>query len=125
MTAGPRRIATLPVGYGDGYPRLLSNRGAVLVRGRRAPVVGRVCMDMILVDVTGVPGVAIGDEVVLLGRQGEEEIPADELARLTGTIPYEITCNVGKRVPRRLEGWEAGRLGGWEAVRRYPCRNSP
>ncbi|GAB4256591.1 alanine racemase [Deferrisoma sp.] len=104
VTPGPRRIATLPVGYGDGYPRLLSNRGAVLVRGRRAPVVGRVCMDMILVDVTEVPGAEPGDEVVLLGRQGEEEIPADELARLTGTIPYEITCNVGKRVPRRLEG---------------------
>ncbi len=104
VTPGPRRIATLPVGYGDGYPRLLSNRGSVLVRGRRAPVKGRVCMDMTLVDVTHVPEADVGDEVVLLGRQAGEEIPADELARLTGTIPYEITCNVGKRVPRRLEG---------------------
>ncbi len=104
VTPGPRRIAVLPVGYADGYPRLLSNRGSVLVRGRRAPVVGRVCMDMTLADVTGVPGAREGDEVVLIGRQAGEEITADEVARLTGTIAYEVTCNVGRRVPREHVG---------------------
>ena len=93
-------IATLPVGYADGYRRALSNRAAVLVRGRRAPVVGTVCMDLCLADVTDVPGAAVGDEVLLLGRQGAEEITADELAGHAGTISYEIFCGVGPRVPR-------------------------
>jgi alanine racemase len=97
-------IATLPVGYADGYARSLSNKASVLIRGRRAPVVGRVCMDMTMVDVTEVPGAAIGDEAVLLGRQGSERIGAEELADLEGTIPYEVLCAVGARVPRETVG---------------------
>lgn len=93
-------IATLPVGYADGYPRGLSNRAEVLVRGRRAPQAGTVCMDLCLVDVSDVPEVQVGDEVVLLGKQGEEEISADELAGHLDTISYEIFCGVGSRVPR-------------------------
>jgi len=100
-TAGrPTRIATLPVGYADGYPRRLSNKAQVLVRGQRAPVVGRVCMDLCMVDVTDVPGAALGDEVVLLGRQGGQEVGAGELASWLDTIPYEVLCGVGARVPR-------------------------
>lgn len=94
------RIATLPVGYADGYPRRLSNRAQVLVRGQRAPVVGRVCMDLCMADVTDIAGVAQGDEVVLLGRQGAHEIGAVELAGWLETIPYEVLCGVGARVPR-------------------------
>jgi alanine racemase len=94
------RIALLPIGYADGWSRLLSNRAHVLVRGRRAPVVGRVCMDLTLVDVTEVPGAAVGDEVVLIGRQGDDAITADEVAVLQGTISYEVLCRLGPRVPR-------------------------
>ncbi len=97
-------IATLPVGYADGYRRSFSNHADILVRGRRAPVVGTVCMDLCLADVTGVPGVAVGDEVVLLGSQGDELITADELAAHAGTISYEIFCGVGARVPRVYSG---------------------
>ena len=93
-------IATLPVGYADGYARVFGNRAHVLVRGRRCPVVGRVCMDMCMVDVTEVPGAEGGDEVVLLGRQGGEEVTAEELAGHAGTISYEILCSIGERVPR-------------------------
>lgn len=96
ITSGPGRIATIPVGYDDGYPRLLSNRGRVLVRGTRAPVVGRVSMNMITVDVTHIPDAAEDDEVVLLGAQGDERITAEEIARLCGTISYEIYCNIGR-----------------------------
>ena len=94
------RIATLPVGYADGYNRLLSNRGEVLVRGRRAAVVGRVSMDLVTVDVTDVPDAAVGDEVVLLGRQQNEEIAVEELASKLDTISYEVFCGVSGRVPR-------------------------
>ena len=94
------RVATLPVGYADGVGRLLSNRGQVLIRGRRVPIVGRVCMDMTMVDVTDLPDVRVGDEAVLIGRQGEEEISADEVAELQGTISYEILSRIGPRVPR-------------------------
>lgn len=94
------RIATLPVGYADGYRRELSNRGEVLVKGRRCPVVGRVTMDQILVDVTGLPGVDVGEEAVLIGRQGKEEVTAEEMAGWAKTIPYEILCGISKRVPR-------------------------
>ena len=99
-TKRPSRIATLPAGYADGYNRLLSNKGEVLVRGNRVPVVGRVSMDLITIDVTGVPEVSIGDEAVLLGSQGEERITAEEIARKIGTISYEVFCNVSARVPR-------------------------
>lgn len=100
-TARPSRIATLPVGYADGYSRQHSNNGEVLIHGRRAPVVGRVSMDLVTVDVTDVPGCAVGDEVVLLGAQGNEVITAEELAAKTDTISYEVFCRVSKRVPRR------------------------
>jgi alanine racemase len=99
-TKRPSRIATLPVGYGDGYARLLSNRAEVLVRGRRAPVVGTISMDLVTVDVTDISDVEVGDEVILLGRQGNERITAEELAAKIGTISYEVFCNVSARVPR-------------------------
>jgi alanine racemase len=94
------RLALLPVGYADGFNRLLSNRGYVLVRGREAPIAGRVSMDQTVVDVTGIPGVGIGDEVVLLGGQGDQLIDAWDLADLTGSIPWEMLCGIGCRVPR-------------------------
>jgi alanine racemase len=94
------RVATLPAGYADGVGRLLSNRGYVLIRGRRAPIVGRVCMDMTMVDATDLPEASVGDEAVLIGRQGNEEISADEVAELQGTISYEVLCRIGPRVPR-------------------------
>ena len=94
------RVATLPVGYADGCGRLLSNRGRVLIRGQRVPIVGRVCMDMTMVDVSGLPDVRVGDEAVLIGRQGADEITADEVAELQGTISYEVLCRIGPRVPR-------------------------
>lgn len=93
------RIATIPVGYGDGYPRSLSSKGSVLIRGRRAPIVGRICMDQFMVDVTDVPAELL-DEVTLLGKDGEEEITVDELGALSGRFPYEFVCDIGKRVPR-------------------------
>jgi alanine racemase len=99
-TGEKARIASIPLGYADGYNRRLSNRGFVLVRGQRVPVVGRVCMDQFLVRVDAVPGVAAGDEVVLVGRQGEEEIPAEDIAALLGTINYEVLCAISARVPR-------------------------
>jgi alanine racemase len=98
----PSIIATLPVGYADGWGRMYSNRAHVLVRGRRAPIVGRVTMDMSMCDVTDVPSIEVGDEVVLLGSQGQERISAEELARAADTIPYEVLCSVGARVPRIL-----------------------
>lgn len=93
-------IATIPIGYADGYSRSLSNKGEALVGGRRVPVVGRVCMDMTMIDVTDVPGVAEGDEAVLMGSQGNERITAEEIAAKTGTIPYEVLCGISSRVPR-------------------------
>ncbi|MDR3330654.1 MAG: alanine racemase [Endomicrobium sp.] len=93
-------VATIPVGYGDGYSRLLSNKGDVLVGGKRCPIAGRVTMDMTVIDVTGVKGVSIGDEVVLIGNQGKEKINIDELAKIQNTINYEVTCAISSRVPR-------------------------
>lgn len=100
VTSRPCRIATLHVGYNDGYPRFQSNKGEVLVRGHRCPVVGTVCMDTTMIDVTDVPGARVGDEVVLIGRQGEQEISADEIAAHGGTINYEIACKISPRVTR-------------------------
>lgn len=100
ITARESLIATLPVGYADGYPRLLSNRGQALVRGQRAPVVGRVCMDLTMIDVTDIGNVEQGDEVVLLGRQDNAEISADEVAAWANTISYEILTSIGARIPR-------------------------
>ena len=100
-TAGTaRRIATLTVGYADGYSRDLSNRGWVLLHGRRAPVVGRVCMDQTMVDVTDIPETRMGDTATLLGTDGAESLTADDMAALTRTIGYEIVCNISERVPR-------------------------
>jgi alanine racemase len=94
------RLATLPVGYADGYRRALSTRGEVLVRGRRCPVVGRVTMDQIIVDVTDARGADIGEEVVLLGRQGRASVTAEDMAAWADTIPYEILCGLTARVQR-------------------------
>ncbi len=96
-------IMTLPIGYGDGYPRILSNQASVLVCGQRAPLVGRVCMDMIMADITDIPGVTLEDEVVLMGRQGKEVITPDELADYAQTIPYEIMLGFAARVTRVVE----------------------
>lgn len=99
-TTGQALIATVPIGYADGFARRFSNSARVLVRGEFAPVVGRVSMDQITIDVTGVPGVARGDEVVIYGRQGNHRITVEEAAEAIGTISYELLCAVGKRVPR-------------------------
>jgi alanine racemase len=96
----PSVIAVLPIGYADGYSRKLSNRGCVLIKGRRAPVVGLVCMDMTMVDVTDLPSVRIGDAVTVIGRDGNDAIWADEIAQWSGTIPYEVLCAIGPRIPR-------------------------
>ncbi len=100
ITTRPTKIATIPVGYGDGYGFLLSNRGEALIKGRRVPVAGRISMDMCTLDVSDVPALEIGDEVVLMGRQGTEEITPDDIAAQSGTISYEILCALGKRAPR-------------------------
>jgi len=100
ITSRPSRIATISVGYADGYLRCLSNRGQVLIRGRRAPVVGRVTMDMTMVDVTDLPEANLGDEVVILGHQGKDNISAEEVAAWADTINYEIFCALSHRVPR-------------------------
>ncbi len=93
-------IGTLPVGYADGYPRALSGKGRVLVKGQYAPIVGNICMDQCMIDLTDIPGARKYDEVVLIGKQGENEILADELAEKIDTISYEILCGIGQRVPR-------------------------
>ncbi|MDD5428911.1 MAG: alanine racemase [Candidatus Omnitrophica bacterium] len=100
VTQRHTRIATLPIGYADGYMRNLSNRAEVLVRNRRAPVVGKVTMDQTMIDIGRIKGAKVGDEVVLIGRQGREEIRMEKLARLAGTIAYESTCSISNRVPR-------------------------
>jgi alanine racemase len=100
VTSRPSTLATLAVGYADGYRRSLSGKVSVLVRGRRVPVVGVITMDLCVADVTDLPEAQVGDEVTLLGRQGEAEIPVEELARLADTISYEIFCDISARVPR-------------------------
>lgn len=100
-TTKPTRIATLPVGYADGYSWLLSNNGEVLVRGERAPIIGKICMDLCMIDVTHIEGVQIGDEVVLWGKQGSRMVSVQEIAQRTGNIVYEVICMVDKeRVPK-------------------------
>jgi len=103
-TAGVERIAVIPVGYADGFRRAPQHWGQVLVRGRRAAIVGRVCMDQAMLDVTGIPGVRQGDEVVLIGRQGEDAITAEEVAARLGTINYEVVSAILARVPRETFG---------------------
>lgn len=97
---GKRRIATIPVGYGDGYPRSLSNKGYVLIRGKKAAICGRICMDQFMVDVTDIPETQIGDEVTLIGKDGKEEILIDDLGELSGRFNYEFACDLSKRIPR-------------------------
>ena len=94
------RVATIPVGYADGYPRQLSNKGWVLIRGQKAPILGRVCMDQFMVDVTEIAGVEKGDEVTLMGRDGDEFIGIEELGNLCGRFSYEFACDISPRVPR-------------------------
>ncbi len=94
------RVATIPVGYGDGYPRSLSGKGYVLIRGKKAPILGRVCMDQFMVDISEIPGVMEGDKVTLLGMDGTERITAEELGELSGRFNYEFVCDLGKRIPR-------------------------
>lgn len=96
----PMSVATVPIGYGDGYPRNLSGKGRVLIHGKSAPILGRVCMDQMMVDITHIPKAREDDEVTLIGRDGEEEITVEELARTGGGFHYEIICDIGKRVPR-------------------------
>jgi len=95
-----QRIATIPIGYADGYTRLLSNKGQVIVRGQKAPIVGTICMDQCMIDVTDVAGVSVGDEVVLFGEAQGLDIAVDEVAEKSGKISYELLCAVGRRVPR-------------------------
>lgn len=104
VTSRPTTAALVPVGYGDGYHRILSNKGVVLVHGQRAPIIGRVCMDQFVIDVTGISGVQQNDEVVLVGRQGEEKVSAEEVGRLAGSINYEVTTGLLPRVIRRYKG---------------------
>ena len=94
------RVATIPVGYGDGYPRSLSSKGEILIHGKRARILGRICMDQFMVDVTDIPGTKFMDQAVLVGRDGDEEVSVDELARLSGRFNYEFVCCLGKRIPR-------------------------
>ena len=98
---GSRIIATIPVGYADGFIRAYSKGGRVLIRGQYAPIIGRICMDQFMVDVTDINGVEINDEVVLMGRQGYNEISADDIAAVLKTINYEVFCTLSKRVPRQ------------------------
>ncbi len=100
ITARDSLIAVIPVGYGDGLPRSLSNKGQVIIGGKKASIVGTICMDLTIVDVTDLPHVELGDEVILIGRQESEEITAQDVAQTAGTIPYEILCGINKRVPR-------------------------
>lgn len=100
ITSGKCKVATIPVGYGDGYPRSLSSRGRVLIKGEYAPIIGKICMDQFMVDVTKIQDVCEGDEVVLIGSQGNNSITVEEIARLDNTINYEIVCQLGKRIPR-------------------------
>ena len=95
-----RRVATIPVGYGDGYPRGLSGKGHILIHGKKAPILGRVCMDQFRVDVTEIPEAAMGDRVTLIGREGQQEITMELLGELSGRFNYELACDITKRVPR-------------------------
>ncbi|MCL2031059.1 MAG: alanine racemase [Oscillospiraceae bacterium] len=104
-TAGrDTRVAVLQCGYADGYPRALSNKGEILLRGKRCPVVGTVCMDLMMADVTQVPGAAAGDPALLFGESGDGALPLYELAEKAGTIPYELLCAVNARIPRTIQG---------------------
>jgi len=104
LTKAKTKIATLPIGYGDGYLRALSNKASCLIRGKEAPIVGTICMDHMMVDVGHIPGVKMADEVVLIGTQASKKIMAEDLATLANTIPYEIVCRISQRVRRTYKG---------------------
>ena len=100
ITTRETRVATLPVGYADGYPRALSNTGHVLIAGQRAPIIGKICMDQMMVDVTGIPSIALEDEVVLVGKSGKFTITLEDIAMRSGSLNYEVACRIGCRVSR-------------------------
>ena len=103
------KVATIPMGYGDGYPRSLSNKGYVLIHGKKAPVLGRICMDQFMVDVTDIEDVKFGDKVTLVGKNGDEFLPVETLSNLAGRFNYEFICDINKRVPR--EYVQGGKVG--------------
>lgn len=107
-TTKKTRVATIPVGYADGYSRCLSGKGSVLIHGKKAPILGRVCMDQMMVDVSAIPEVKEGDQVTLIGSDGGQEITMEDLGDLSGRFNYELACDLGKRVPRRF--WKDGRI---------------
>lgn len=100
FTTHKTKVATIPIGYADGYSRAFSNKSRVIIKGKYAPVIGNVCMDQMMADVSDIPDAAAGDSVIIMGRDGKNNVSAEELAEIAGTINYEIVCNVGKRVPR-------------------------
>lgn len=100
VTEKETTIATIPVGYGDGYSRGLSNKGYVLIHGKKAPIIGKVCMDQFMADVSEIPDVAVGDKVTLIGKDGDLELTLEEIGELSGRFHYEFACNLGKRIPR-------------------------
>ncbi len=114
------RIAVLPVGYDDGVDWRLGNQGEVLVRGRRVAIVGRISMDYTTIDVTDVPGVGVGERVTLLGADGGQRIRAEEIAARTGTVPYDVTCSIGKRVERVFTGGGALAIPAEPSLRALP-----
>lgn len=107
VTPRPSTVATIPVGYADGYPRSLSNRGRVLIRGAFCPIVGRICMDQLMVDVTNLPDVSLGDRVTLIGSDGDARISVEEVAALAGSFNYELVCGISARVPRIYTGGDS------------------
>jgi alanine racemase len=104
QTKQKTRVGILPMGYGDGYPRHLSNKGYVMVHGRKAPVIGRVCMDQVLIDISRIPRADTGSEVLVWGKKGRNTVPLEEISSMIGTITYELTCQVTPRVPREYVG---------------------
>ncbi|MCM1495045.1 MAG: alanine racemase [Bacteroides sp.] len=118
------RIATIPVGYADGYPRALSNQGRVLIHGMEAPVVGRVCMDQMMVDVTGIPQMAVGDVVTLFGRDGEAFLPVEELAAASSSFHYEFLCGISHRVPR-VYRWKGRKAAVLDYLKKEPFYRYP
>lgn len=100
VTQKDTKIVTVPAGYGDGYPRSLSNKGYVLIHGKKAPIIGRVCMDQFMVDASDIENVKFGDKVTLIGKDGDEELPVEVLGELSGRFNYEFVCDIGKRIPR-------------------------
>lgn len=124
VTENKRKIATIPVGYGDGYPRLLSGKGEVLIHGKRAPIVGRICMDQMMADVTDIPGAKEGDLVTLIGADGKERITMEELGALSGRFNYELACDLGGRVPRVYKTKKGGRMDGMNREEIKVVKNS-